>query len=48
MMITINDLGDIFALFSEGIAIGIILGGVPFIVGYAVQGVINIMANRKS
>ena len=40
---TVNDLSDIFALFSEGIAVGILLGGVPFIVGFAIQGIINIM-----
>lgn len=40
---SITDLSDIFALFSEGIAVGILLGGLPFIVGFAIQGIINVM-----
>lgn len=46
-MIQLSDLSDIFSLFSQGMAIGVILGGLPFIVGYAIQGILNVMANHR-
>lgn len=45
-MLTINDLSDIYSLFIEGFVIGGILSAIPFIISYAINGIIRIINNN--
>lgn len=41
MELSITDLSDIYSLFLYGFAIGGLLSGLPFVLGYAIQALIR-------
>lgn len=46
-MLTINDLSDIYSLFINGMMVGSLLSGLPFIIGYAVNAIIRIAQDSE-
>lgn len=42
MILTVDDLSNIYGLFISGMAVGALLSGLPFIIGYAINAVIRI------
>ena len=46
-MLTINDLSDIFKLFIDGMMVGALLSGLPFIIGYGINAVIKIASDSQ-
>ena len=42
-MITSENLTDIFQLFAQGLAIGIPLGMLPFLIGYGIESIYSII-----
>lgn len=42
-MINHNNLTDIYGLWGQGLVIGMLLGMVPFIIGYGVQSVFSLI-----
>lgn len=41
-MLSIDNLADIYKLFINGMMVGGLLSGIPFIIGYAINAVIRI------
>ena len=46
-MLTVNDLSDIYKLFIDGMMIGALLSGLPFIIGYAINTVIKVASDSQ-
>lgn len=45
-MLTVENLPDIFALFLDGMMIGALLSGLPFIIGYGINAIIKIAQDQ--
>lgn len=46
MMLTYDNLADIFSLFLDGMMIGGLLSGLPFIIGYGINALIKIAQDQ--
>lgn len=45
-MLTLDNLPEIFALFLDGMMIGALLSGLPFIIGYVINAIIKIAQDQ--
>lgn len=45
-MLSYNDLSDIFALFINGMMVGGLLSGLPFLIGYGINALIKIAQDQ--
>lgn len=46
-MLTLDNLSDIYALFLNGMMVGALLSGLPFLIGYAINAVIKIAQDQN-
>lgn len=46
MMLAYENLSEIFALFLDGMMVGALLSGLPFIIGYGINAVIKIAQDQ--
>lgn len=45
-MLTIQDLSSIYGLFINGMMVGALLSGLPFIIGYGINALIKIAQDQ--
>lgn len=45
-MLQLENLSDIYALFLDGMMIGALLSGLPFIIGYAINALIKLAQDQ--
>lgn len=46
-MLSIQNLSDVYKLFIDGMTVGALLSGLPFIIGYAINAVIKIASDSQ-
>lgn len=46
MMLSQENLSDIFALFLDGMMVGALLSGLPFLIGYGINALIKIAQDQ--
>lgn len=46
-MLSINDLSDIYKLFINGMMVGGLLSGLPFIIGYMINALIRVASDSN-
>lgn len=46
-MLTVENISDVYALFLNGMMVGALLSGLPFIIGYVVNAVIRIAQDSQ-
>lgn len=46
MMLSHENLSDIFAMFLDGMMVGALLSGLPFLIGYGINALIKISQDQ--